>query len=203
MGYGESLYGTLPYAGQADDIETPEKESINLMDYLPEYYRGVVTMEELQDTLGKEISRLITGTGEVLDQAFLETAAWSLARWEQELGLSTDPSKSLVSRREMIKAKMRGVGTTTPQMIQRTASAFSGGDVSVEEVPDEYRFVVRFVGSLGIPPNMPGLIQILEEIKPAHLSYEFAYTYTYWASLQSLSWSAARSKTWDELRTYQ
>lgn len=203
MAYGQSLYGALTYAGQADDMEPPKPGSVRLMDYLPDYYRGVVTMEELQDTLGIEIDSLITSVVQVQDQAYLETATWSLARWEQELGLSTDPSKSLISRREMIKAKRRGVGTTTPQMIQRTASAFSGGDVWVEEIPGEYRFIVRFVGTLGIPPNMAGPIQILEEIKPAHLDYSFVYSYTWWDSLKQLTWNAAKSQTWDELKIFE
>lgn len=133
----------------------------------------------------------------------METATYSLGRWEQELGLSVDTAKSLATRRELISAKLRGIGTTTPQMIQRTASAFSGGDVLVEEVPGEYRFVVRFIGTLGIPPNMAGLIQILDEIKPAHLAYEFAYTYTFWDSLKILTWNSAHGKTWNELRVYE
>lgn len=103
----------------------------------------------------------------------------------------------------MIKAKLRGNGTTTPEMIQRTASAFSGGVVEVKEVPEEYRFEIHFVSTLGIPPNMAGLIQIIEEIKPAHLAYEFVFSYTWWDSVKALTWESAHSKTWNELRTYR
>lgn len=164
MSYGESLYSNLLFtANELEDID--DVNTVDLMKYLPTYYKGVQEIEELQKSLGIEIYGLTTRGQEVLDQAYVETATWSLARWETELGLSSDPSKSYVSRREMIKAKRRGTGTTTPEMIQRTASAFAGGDVSVEEVPGEYRFIVRFIGILGIPPNMAGLIQILDEIK--------------------------------------
>lgn len=164
MSYGESLYSTLLFtANELEDID--DVNTVDLMKYLPAYYKGVQEIEELQQSLGIEIYGLTTRVQEVLDQAYVETATWSLARWEAELGLSSDPSKSYVSRREMVKAKRRGTGTTTPEMIQRTASAFAGGEVSVEEVPGEYRFIVRFIGILGIPPNMAGLIQILDEIK--------------------------------------
>lgn len=201
MGYGDSLYSTLLFS--ADEIEdSDEINKVDLMKYLPPYYRGVQEIEELQKQLGIEIHGLTAGVQDVLDQAYIESATWSLARWEAELDLSSDPSKSYVSRREMIKAKRRGTGTTTPEMIQRTASAFAGGDVSVEEVTGEYRFIIRFIGILGIPPNMAGLIQIIDEIKPAHLAYEFAYTYTFWDSLKAISWNTAGTGTWNDLRTF-
>ncbi|ULO08148.1 YmfQ family protein [Paenibacillus sp. 19GGS1-52] len=203
MSYSYSLYSSLLYSAETNTADPGATEALDLMHYLPDYYQGIQEMEELQAILGTEIGGLQTGAIDVLNQAFVETATWSLGRWELELGLSSDPSKSPVSRREMIKAKLRGSGTTTPEMIQRTASAFSGGDVEVIEVPGKYNFEIRFVGTLGIPPNMAGLIQIIEEIKPAHLAYEFVYSYTWWATLQLIHWNTAHAKTWNELRTYK
>ncbi|MFD2880996.1 putative phage tail protein [Paenibacillus rhizoplanae] len=52
-----------------------------------------------------------------------------LSRWERLLGLASDTNKSYATRREMIKAKLRGSGTTTPEMIRRTASAFFPGEM--------------------------------------------------------------------------
>ncbi|MEK5419564.1 hypothetical protein BSK49_25320 [Paenibacillus odorifer] len=203
MSYGSSLYSELQYSADKDSSHPGEVEAPDLMQYLPDYYKDVREMEKLQETIGLEIGGLKLGTIDVLDQAFVETATVSLGRWEAELGLNIDSSKSYATRREMIKAKLRGNGTTTPEMIQRTASAFSGGVVEVKEVPEEYRFEIHFVSTLGIPPNMAGLIQIIEEIKPAHLAYEFVFSYTWWDSVKALTWESAHSKTWNELRTYR
>jgi len=203
MSYGSSLYSELQYSADKDSSHPDEVEPPDLMQYLPDYYKDVREMEKLQETIGLEIGGLKVGTVDVLDQAFVETATVSLGRWEAELGLNIDSSKSYATRREMIKAKLRGNGSTTPEMIQRTASAFSGGVVEVKEVPDEYRFEIHFVSTLGIPPNMAGLIQIIEEIKPAHLAYEFVFSYTWWDSVKVLTWESAHSKTWNELRTYR
>lgn len=202
MSYGKYPYGALLFAEEPEDSEPQPEDSLDLMQYLPDYYRGVTEMEALQDSVGREILTLRLGAAVVLAQAYVEAATQSLGRWEAELGLSSDPSKSAESRREIIKAKRRGAGTTTPQMIERVASAFTGGEVKVEEAPGEYSFVVRFVGTLGIPPNMAGLIQILDEIKPAHLAYEFAYTYTFWNSLKTINWNTAGAGTWNDLRTF-
>ncbi len=173
------------------------------MSYLPSYYTEVLDFQLLQDSIGKELQLLIEDLENIMDQLYIDTTTWGLDRWEKEFGLTTDPSQLTATRREIIKAKMQGSGTTTSAMIQRIASTFSGGDVIVEQSMEAYHFLIRFVGQLGIPPNMAGLIQTIEEIKPAHLSYDFVYTYTWWESLQSLTWSQARVKTWNDLKVFE
>ncbi|MEK4520026.1 putative phage tail protein [Paenibacillus sp. FSL H8-0122] len=203
MPYGDSKYGTLLFSGSSDIDQPGGIVAPDISKQLPDVYNKAGKLRQLLDIFSEQITQLNNRAEEVRVQYAVETATFSLGRWEREFGISIDPSKSLATRRELISAKLRGIGTTTEQMIQRTASAFSGGDVMVEEVPGEYRFVVRFVGTLGIPSNMAGLIQILEEIKPAHLVYDFAYTYTFWDSLNFLTWTAAHEKTWNELRVYE
>ncbi|MNO21384.1 hypothetical protein D3C76_111550 [compost metagenome] len=203
MAYGENVYGTISYSSSQSTQEGPEFSQPDLMKYLPEYYQGVLEMEQLQESSAMECGQLAYSIGDSALQTSVESATWGLARWENMLALITDSAKSYATRREMIKAKLRGSGTTTPEMIQRTASAFSGGDVQVVEVPGAYSFEVRFVGTLGIPANMAGLIQIIEEIKPAHLDYKFVYSYTWWDTVKPLTWNAAHARTWNELRVYE
>lgn len=104
----------------------PEVHAPDLMKYLPEYYRGVPEMEALQASAGAACGEIAYALADSDDQKTLDSATWGLARWERMLGLTTDTNKSYATRREMIKAKLRGSGTTTPEMIRRTASAFSG-----------------------------------------------------------------------------
>ncbi|MEK4513694.1 putative phage tail protein [Paenibacillus sp. FSL H8-0122] len=203
MAYGDSIYGLVAYSADGVTGEGPEVTVPDLMKYLPDYYQGVPEMEAVQASAGRACGEVAYAMADSDDQKTLESATWGLSRWERMLGLASDTNKSYATRREMIKAKLRGSGTTTPEMIRRTASAFSGGDVEVVEVPGAYSFEVRFVGTLGIPANMAGLIQIMEEIKPAHLDYSFVYSYTWWDSLKSLTWNGAHGKTWNELRVYE
>lgn len=175
----------------------------DLIAYLPPHYAGIREMQELQGAVGEEIGRGRQAVNELLDQQFIATATWGLDLWEWELGITVDHSKSYERRREILLAKLRGAGTTTGEMVRRVAAAFSGGDVEVIEHPEEYRFEIRFIGVKGIPPNMPGLMQAIEEIKPAHLVCGFKYTFTWWSRLQSMTWQEAGTKTWDELRIYE
>lgn len=181
----------------------PEYTIPNLMKYLPEYYQGIREMEKLQETASDEMGLFLFAIDDVLSQCFVDTATWGLELWESELGIMTETNKSIERRRESLKAKIRGSGTTTKEMIRDTASAFSGGEVDVIEYPADYLFEVRFIGVKGIPANMPGFIQMLEHIKPSHLGYSFKYSYTWWDSLKDLTWNSVNLMTWNELRVYE
>lgn len=203
MTYGEFLYGTRIFSDDAGS-DQPEIATPDLMQYLPPYYsREKGEMLAIQRANAEELGKLRYAVDDLLRQFFVMTATWGLDLWEQELGLTTDRSKSYERRREIILAKLRGAGTTTKEMIKNVATAFSGGEVAVIEYPEEYRFVVQFIGIKGIPPNMAGFIAMLEDIKPAHLVCEFKYTYTVWNMLGELTWNQAEQKTWNELKTYE
>ncbi len=203
MGDNGILYGMLSYGVDTTPEEGIEPYIPNLMKYLPECYHELLEMQAVQGANAKETGAFRYTMDDLLNQCFIQTATWGLDIWEKELGLATDVSKAYERRREVIIAKLRGAGTTTKEMIQRVATAFSGGDVEVIEYPAEHRFEVQFVGTMGIPPNMEGLIQAIEEIKPSHLAYSFKYTYTWWDRVKNLLWNQAGAKTWDELRVYK
>lgn len=199
--YGQTLYGATLFGTDQQEHSSPAT-SVDLFQYLPNYYRGIREFEEIMNAEGEELGKLWSEIDNLPNQFSATTATWGLSLWESELGLAVDPTKPTEWRRERIKAKLRGVGTTTKQMIIDAAAAFSGGEVDVIEYPSEYRFEVKFIGVKGIPPNMSGFIEMLEQIKPAHLAYSFKYTYTVWETVKSLTWAQVSTKTWNELKVY-
>ena len=174
---------------------------IDLMEYLPELYANNVTMNELQRILSKIVSKFDDGRNEVLDNCFVSTASGLLSRYEKIFGLSIDINKNDEFRRERLKAKVRGSGTTTKKLIEQVAASFSNGEVEVIEDSANYRFFVKFVGVLGIPENIADLQLTIEEIKPAHLTFEFIYTYNTWKVVETLTWKEASAYTWEQIRT--
>jgi hypothetical protein len=201
MQYGNSLYGQYGYGSTQSD-DSGQDQYIDLMHYLPDFYQDIKEIKELQTVLGYEVGEVVYSTKDLLQQCFISTATWGLDRWEKVFGIATDKSKSYERRREILLAKLRGSGTTTKDMIKNVAIAFSGGEVNVIEFPWEYRFVVQFIGVRGIPQNMAGLINAINDIKPAHLVYSFKYTYTTWGQL-NMTWGDSRQKSWGDLRIYE
>lgn len=203
MSYGIGKYGLYAYSEDTDLQDDFEIDAPDLIRYLPKHYRKNLHILEIQESLSNELSAVTINTIELEKQFLISTASWALSIYEKELGLITNYSLSTADRVQIIMAKLRGIGTTTTTMIKNTAIAFSGGDVDIIEYPEESRFVVQFIGIKGIPPNMQAFIDMLESIKPAHLSYEFKYTFTVWNNLSSLMWSQANSMSWDALRIHE
>lgn len=150
---------------------------MDLINLLPDYYRGNKTMEELQGILSSDINNLTNNFNKTIDQCFVNTATSLLSRYEKIYGIQVDVSKSNEFRRERVRAKIRGVGTVTKQMIEATARSYSNGEVEVIEDPANYSFKIKFVGTKGLPPNMADLTLTIGEIKPAHLAFTFEYVY--------------------------
>ncbi|MBB6637359.1 putative phage tail protein [Cohnella thailandensis] len=203
MAYGETSYGNLLFSEEPESGGSSPGNPPDLLSYLPYYYANSRVMKALQATIAEEAAQQRFALDETLRQRFVSTATWGLDRWEDELGLTVDPSKTIERRREQVMAALRGVGTTTSAAIVSAAAAFSGGEVRVTEYPAEYRFEIQFIGVKGIPANMAGFLSMLEAIKPAHLVYSIKYTYTTWDQLSGLRWSDAALKTWNELKVYE
>jgi hypothetical protein len=174
----------------------------NLMKYLPAYYEANKTMNNIENYIAVEIGRVKFNAQDLLNQLYVDTATWGLSTWEENLGINTDLIQSYEARREVIEAKLRGSGTVTKELLKDVSEAFSGGEVEIIENFSDYSFRVNFIGVKGIPKNMVGLIDSIEDIKPAHLGYSFKYTYTVWNFIEELTWQEVNSKKWDDLKVY-
>ena len=173
---------------------------MDLMKYLPDYYSGNLTMEELQGILSHQINSIADSKNHMIDQCFISYASSLLSRYEKIYAIDTDVSQGNQVRIEKIKAKILSVGTTTKEMIQNMAAAYSNGEVVVIEDNENYRFTIKFVGEKGIPNDIDALAKSLNEIKPAHLELEFSYTFNTWNDVSIATWAQANEFTWKETR---
>ncbi|BCZ49434.1 hypothetical protein psyc5s11_55010 [Clostridium gelidum] len=193
------------YPNKIDNfIEKLNKYKIDLTKYVPTFISEISEMKAIYDVQGTELGSLLYYSKDLLNQFFINTATWGLIYWEDEYGIDTNLNMNYEDRRTVLKAKKRGQGTTTKEMIKNVAESFSGGEVNIIENNANYSFIVKFIGIKGIPKNMEAFKNMLEDIKPAHLGYVFEYTYTVWNVLKekNLTWISSEVKTWDELKVY-
>ena len=126
---------------------------------------------------------------------------------EEEFGIVPDPSKSLQDRRAVLVAKLRGQGTTTAEFIRNVAASFQYGEVDVDDASTPYVVNIIFENVMGVPPNMSDFIAALEEVKPAHIIFNYTYKYNTWNDLEAFhkTWDEweALDLTWDELMVYK
>jgi len=198
--YGKSLYGLEKY-GYETAQDGQSEYFIDLASYAPSFLAEIRELAEIYRTEGYTVGQMQHDLEEVWNQCFVDTATWGLLYWEAEYGITTNLLLSYEERRKIIKNKIRSSGTSTVQMIKNAAETFGGGEVEIIEDAANYRFIVRFVGIKGIPRNMQALITMLEDVKPAHLAYEFEYTYTAWEDLKPYTWGDIKAFTWAGIRS--
>lgn len=204
MAYGTSLYGTSKYSEDTPSTEDLENYSVDLSKYVPDFIYNASVFNKIYKSQEYQLGVMYWQIDDLLKQCFIDTATWGLIYWEEEYGITTNLNYSYEERREVIKAKKRGQGTCTVALVKNVAESFSGGECNVIENTGPYEFTIQFIGVKGIPKNMANLINAIDDIKPAHLVYNFKYTYTSWDYLDSknLSYNNAEKITWDDLEIY-
>lgn len=208
--YGSFLYGEYLYSGdKAEDEQIILRpcEEIDLMKYFPDVFRvDTPNWEKVTSIIEIYLCEKHRLAKDLEKQGAVDTATWGLVLWEDLLDLHGEDA-DLDSRREIIKARLRGRGKTTKQVIINVAEAFSGGEVEVEEHPGEFYFVVKFVGKKGIPKNLNAFRKQLDIIKPSHLDYMFEFIFLTWGMFDYLgiTWGELEENqvTWGDLREYR
>ncbi|WP_068782549.1 YmfQ family protein [Paenibacillus sp. GM2] len=148
-----------------------------MFSYLPGYYESSRIMQSDMNSKGVELDELYKALDETLNQFYVRTATWGLDRWEEELGLTTELAKPIEQRRALVESKLRGAGQFSGRLVKNVAEAYDGGTVDVSFQPAEWSFTIKFVDTIGVPPNLDDLKMVIEGIKPAHLKVEYEFSY--------------------------
>ena len=175
-----------------------------LFDTLPYLYSLSKEVEEIQGAIDSERLVLENKVRDLYEQLFVESSDWSLSMWEKMLGMKNLSAKSsptdYQSRRENILARLRSKGVSSKKALEELCRSFSGGDVKILEDNSNYSFLVKFVSEESIPSNLEGLTNALEEVKPAHLSWNYIFAYNIWLQVKNKTWELS-SETWGDDKT--
>lgn len=140
---------------------------MDILEYLPDNYRGSPETVEFEAALNKQAEILSQSRVELMEQLNIDTATWSLPIWEIIYGVPYIATKTQQERRDRVKAKMRGRYTATADTIINTAKAYTSETVQLIQHYAEYYFTLVFGGSA---VQVEDLREVIEEIKPAHLA---------------------------------
>lgn len=143
-----------------------------LKDYLPLFISENNEFSAIYDILQSEIDELKIESDDLRKQFFIPTATWGISIWENLTGVITDTTKSIEERRANVLAKLRGLGTSTVEVIKQIAQSFVK-EAEVIEHNSEYCFEIDLFSHNGFPYELNGLYTSIEEIKPAHLGVKY------------------------------
>ena len=174
---------------------------MSLINKLPSFYDNDIT-KPIQDSFSVEADLINNEVENTLEQFFVDSATHGLDYWEKMLGISKN-NNDIQTRRENIKAKMRSRGTTSIEVIKNICEAYSNGEVDVIVNHSDYSFVIKFVGSIGIPQAFDELDKTIESIKPCHLAHSYEFTYNAHNRLSKFTHEELSRFTHEQLRNSQ
>ena len=172
---------------------------------MPGYYRKSKAMNDLVHSIENEFERLKAETTLTENQFFVILSDRDIKNHEEDVGLISDTSADIETRRGRVLSKLRGTGTVTKTMMKNVAASFVNGDIEIIEYPSEYCFAVKFTSKTGVPYNIADIQAMIEEIKPAHLAVEYIFTYRLWQDIldEIQIWTTAKNYSWEWMLTFE
>ncbi|MGL5962997.1 MAG: putative phage tail protein [Fusobacteriaceae bacterium] len=122
-------------------------------------------------------------------------------KWEYWLELDSEPTWATQDRIDRIVYTINSKGFFTKKVLMEQAEIFTNGQIEVTEYFEDWHFKVKFVSTLGIPPNVDNFRKMVELNKPAHLTWELEFTYRIWEELRPFNWNDLPNFTWEQLVT--
>lgn len=167
-----------------------------LKNYVPKYIYKNNVFEQVLDSEQAEIDLLELNLDDLLNNTQIKTATWQLKYLERIYGITIDESDTLENRRARIIAKKRSTEVEfNNENVKNICRSFSGGEVEIHPHLEEDYFVIEFVSTMGIPPKIEDLYNLIEEIKPAHLGVEYKFKYNTVYDLRQITVAEARTHT--------
>lgn len=171
-----------------------------LIKQLPDYEKKSQLINQILFVAGKELEELELKNNQNNEELFIDTAIKALQIHAKDLGITLGSVLSAQQQRELITAHYRAsFEQTTEETIKSVASAFSNGEVEINDTDTPGIYEIKFVGTVGIPNNMAGLKQTISTTVPAHLMFIYTYIFNTWSDLESFTWGQIETYTWDEL----
>lgn len=176
----------------------PKRERVPDYHYVSEQSKALIDMLEDASLEAK------AALEDVMAQFFVDTATWGIALWEQQVGIESDDTLPLTTRRSAVRQKLVASGNTTSEMVRQLAETITGYEAKVE-VNDDYSFSLSFWGETNrlADIDVAELETIVEQIKPAHL--RFVITGITWSDLEDLelTWQYFEDNptTWAQLES--
>ncbi len=169
----------------------------DLIDLLPDCYLNSPETRNILQALQAGLGDLWDTAADYAAQLDPDTATWGLAHWESMLGLSVSAAP-VEERRAAVLYRLRSRLAGAAPRIEQIATELVGSQVWIEQIPEEYRVVLR-TDLYGIPNRLPELVQRIKALIPAHISWSFGVRhhtweeimgdYSAWGNIENVSWT--------------
>ncbi len=166
-----------------------------LWDNLPPFVAEIDQVGELLAAQQPAIDELDDKTNKMLMEFFVDSITEkTIELWEDFLGFD-HPAFSLERRRERIAARLMVTVPLTVALLKETIERIGGVEVDIVELYDEFKVIVQFIGSFGVPKYLPDIKKEMEQIRPYHIEFVYEYLRAYWESYGKYTWAELSGHT--------
>lgn len=144
---------------------------VDILAYLPKFLQKSPLFKGTNDADSKEHETIRLDLQDLLNQFFIKSATWGLERWEDLVGIKTDTTKSLESRRDAVIAKLQNPESVTETFLTNLINRYIADKAGyIISYPSEYRIEVLYHG--GQVLDYEKLRQSINTYIPAHIGYK-------------------------------
>lgn len=160
------------------DIIVTEEQKEEYYEILKKYVKDFIynfqTNKEIFEADGEQFIKLKYYINEIIRNSFiLISDERSVEIIEYEFGIIPKLTDTLDTRKQRLLARKRGMATTTPYVIKQISSAFVD-KVNLIQHFEDYYFELQLENiNKGFVNFLEDLIEIIEELKPAHLGVHY------------------------------
>ena len=148
-----------------------DKDSLDIRNYLPEYYKGFREIDILAEALFYLLNQLNEDFQQVLANQFVQTAdVLGIERFEKMLGLSADLTDDLETRRQRILSKMAVSSIFTYRVLENNLKEMcDNGEFTITSDLDN--FIMDLKVRIGKKGMLDVLYDLLYTMLPAHIEF--------------------------------
>lgn len=163
---------------------------------LPEYYRKSKTVADVYSVIQMLIDKF---AGELADEdmRLFITTTDSFPLHEKDVGLTAIDTDDETKRARVI-SRLQGNNLLTKAELKQLVEIYDKTSCTVIEDFAHYTVKVIFSGHKGEPYNLDQIKAAIEEVKPAHLSFEYEFLSNTWGECRSKlgTWGNCAAYTW-------
>lgn len=148
-----------------------DKETLDIRNYLPDYYKGFREIDILAEVLFYLLSQLSGDFKQILANQFVQTAdAIGIERFEKMLGITAILTDDLETRRQRILSKMAVSSVFTYRVLENNLKEMcDNGEFTITSDLDN--FVMDLKVRIGKKGMLDVLYDLLYTMLPAHIAF--------------------------------
>lgn len=170
---------------------------MSMIDGLPSYYRKSQVVKDLYNAIQSALEKFEGDMDTKASNLFVLTAS-DLSLHEKDVGLTSDPSIHEETRRAQVLARLQGHKLLTISELKSLINLYDKTGCSINEDFENYTVTIVFDGRKGQPYNFEQLKAAIDEVKPAHLNFEYEFIRNTWGDCHNKlgTWGRGVNYTW-------